>query len=334
LQPGLTVALVHRSSITQRLLSSVAVEGELDPDDPTTDDGKVLHDLAQDLCRGLELSWSVEHSFVTVISRPGRCVFGVTALAVLGAWRYANHIQPVFQGELVLVTPSGWRTSEQTKAGRLPCCGPEQLERVVERAGQVRSDPDGAPPGAPRARTVPTAVAPAHPGRSVLWTTSSAGPTGAACSHAAISDPPSHAISLAQAGGPSVPGDRPAAHLPAAAPPGDAPARFGARAVRAMGPSARGAGPVEHALPDGVRPRGAQRDSGSLARWDPADAEWLTTQLEGHEDRFVADRVAAHLVLFACYLAGAGRWTGSAEALVRCLHLLDPQDEDQLEEDG
>ncbi|WP_375479085.1 hypothetical protein [uncultured Jatrophihabitans sp.] len=49
-----------------------------------------------------------EHAVVTVIARSGLAVFGADERDWLLAWRYSNHLAPVFDGGLVLVTEHGW----------------------------------------------------------------------------------------------------------------------------------------------------------------------------------------------------------------------------------
>ena len=60
------------------------------------------------------------HAFVTVLVRPGRCVIGPNEAVWLNGWRYANHLQRAFSGELVLVTEHGWVAWPSDAAGRAP----------------------------------------------------------------------------------------------------------------------------------------------------------------------------------------------------------------------
>ncbi len=124
LEPGLVVALVRESSTEQRLVRAVRIGGETDIEDPDGHDSQVLHDVAHSLCDGIDPPFPVEYSFVTVVVRDGRCVFSDAEFAVLGAWRYANYFVRVFQGELVLVTPSGWCTFMGADAGAAPALAP------------------------------------------------------------------------------------------------------------------------------------------------------------------------------------------------------------------
>ena len=61
---------------------------------------------------------------MTVVVRPGRVVFGPAEHRVLSAWRYANHCLPVMQGDLLLVTPHGWRAFFDDSCGATPVMGP------------------------------------------------------------------------------------------------------------------------------------------------------------------------------------------------------------------
>jgi hypothetical protein len=48
------------------------------------------------------------HSVMTVLVRRGLCVFGPQDLPWFQAWRYSNHLRPVFGSEFILVTEHGW----------------------------------------------------------------------------------------------------------------------------------------------------------------------------------------------------------------------------------
>ena len=45
---------------------------------------------------------------VTIVVRPGFAVFGPNEGVWCRGWRYANHVQDVYTGELILVTEHGW----------------------------------------------------------------------------------------------------------------------------------------------------------------------------------------------------------------------------------
>lgn len=120
LHPGRYVCLVRESSTEQLLLRVARLEGDLDLEEHDSDDSHVLHDVAGRLCEGIDTPWPIEYSFATVVVREGRCVTGTEEIAMLMAWRYANFLPRVFQGELVLVTPSGWCTFMGHDGGATP----------------------------------------------------------------------------------------------------------------------------------------------------------------------------------------------------------------------
>lgn len=60
------------------------------------------------------------HAFVTIVARPGRVVFRDDDTAWLSGHLFANHLLPVFHGDLILVTEHGWRSCDKRVAGRLP----------------------------------------------------------------------------------------------------------------------------------------------------------------------------------------------------------------------
>lgn len=121
LTAGTSVALVERASTDQRIVAAARLHGDLDDEEPTSHDSRVLHDLARELFAGQdEYRRRPVHCFVTVVARPGRCVFRPGDVDLLTAWRYSNHVLPVFSGDLLLVTPSGWRSFFDHSAGARP----------------------------------------------------------------------------------------------------------------------------------------------------------------------------------------------------------------------
>lgn len=134
LAAGTIVALVHLPSTRQEVQSAVRIEWS---DDPPTHDleaeldrtarSEILHDVAHQL-------WGTrpdrrgrpEHAFVTVVVRPGRVVFGPAEYRMLNAWRYANYFLPVHRGDLLLVTPHGWRASCDDSGAAVPALEPTQ----------------------------------------------------------------------------------------------------------------------------------------------------------------------------------------------------------------
>ena len=115
------VALVHRPSTTQKLLEvrPVGLPALLDDDE---DIGAVLRDTVD----AFRLGWRRhrEHAVVTVIVRPGRCVLGPNELVWSMGWRYANHFEAAFDGDLILVTEHGWLDMVTHEAGHQPAMRP------------------------------------------------------------------------------------------------------------------------------------------------------------------------------------------------------------------
>lgn len=118
------LALVHRPSTTQKVLDvrPLEVPALLDDDEDITE---VLRDAAQSF--GLGWRRRYEHAIVTVVVRPGRCVLGPNELVWFRGWRYANHMEAVFDGDLVLVTEHGWLDFMTNEAGFVPAMQPAAL---------------------------------------------------------------------------------------------------------------------------------------------------------------------------------------------------------------
>ncbi|MGH8967342.1 MAG: hypothetical protein ACRDXB_18725, partial [Actinomycetes bacterium] len=53
-------------------------------------------------------AFPITHSLLTVLVRPGLCVFGPNESVWLAAWRYSNYMARAFGSELILVTEHGW----------------------------------------------------------------------------------------------------------------------------------------------------------------------------------------------------------------------------------
>lgn len=45
---------------------------------------------------------------VTIVVRSGFAEFGPNEVVWFKGWRYSNHVQSVYTGELILVTEHGW----------------------------------------------------------------------------------------------------------------------------------------------------------------------------------------------------------------------------------
>lgn len=115
------LALVHRPSTTQKLVEVRALELPA-----LLDDGE---DISEPLCgaaRAFGLEWrrDYEHALVNVVVRPGRCVFGPNELVWSLGWRYANHLEAAFDGDLILVTEHGWLDLMTEEAGFEPAMLP------------------------------------------------------------------------------------------------------------------------------------------------------------------------------------------------------------------
>jgi hypothetical protein len=102
------LALIHHPSTQQTLLrvDPLPVPALLDDDD----------DISEHLRAATEafgLPWihngkGPDHKAVTVVVRPGFAVFGPNEGVWCRGWRYANHLQDVYTGEIILVTEHGW----------------------------------------------------------------------------------------------------------------------------------------------------------------------------------------------------------------------------------
>jgi hypothetical protein len=114
------LALVHRPSSDQRLVrvDPLPVPALLDDDD---DISEHLRAAAE----GLGIGWSrmgrgPEHMAVTIVVRPGYAVLGPNEGVWCRGWRYSNHCQSLYTGELVLVTEHGWVDFMTDAAGLEP----------------------------------------------------------------------------------------------------------------------------------------------------------------------------------------------------------------------
>jgi hypothetical protein len=82
-------------------------------------------DISDELAR-LAQSWQLpdvrppQHLVATILVRPGRCVLGPNEGVWLRGWRYANHVAPVFDSDLFVVTDHGWTHFPSSWAGHTP----------------------------------------------------------------------------------------------------------------------------------------------------------------------------------------------------------------------
>jgi hypothetical protein len=63
---------------------------------------------------------SPRYSIMTVLVHRGLCVFGPKELPWFNAWKYSNHLRPVFDSEFILVTEHGWRDFMTDAGGHTP----------------------------------------------------------------------------------------------------------------------------------------------------------------------------------------------------------------------
>ena len=61
-----------------------------------------------------------DHSVLTVVVRPGLCVFGPNEGRWMSAWSYSNHFRNCFDGSVILVTEHGWADFMTDTAGHSP----------------------------------------------------------------------------------------------------------------------------------------------------------------------------------------------------------------------
>lgn len=111
------VALVHHPSTQQRLVRVVPLDSPalLDDDDDLTEE---LRGVAESF--GLAWHHPIEYLLMTIIVRPGRTVFGPNESVWFRDWRYSNHLQSMFTGDLILVTEHGWLDFMTNEAGHSP----------------------------------------------------------------------------------------------------------------------------------------------------------------------------------------------------------------------
>lgn len=127
-RPGVLVALVADPCGEQRLEGVVPVTWQpggsndvIDLERDHVELRELLRRAALRLWGRRSTSWRrPEPVFVTVVVRPGRVVHGPLEAAVHEAWRFTNHFLPVFDGELALVTPHGWRSGFDDSCGATP----------------------------------------------------------------------------------------------------------------------------------------------------------------------------------------------------------------------
>ena len=112
------VALVRRPSTDQQLVDVRMLDSPA-----LVDDGDDLSEEMRAAAESFGIPDTQEclHCILTILVRPGRCLIGPNEAVWLNAWRYANHFQRTFSGELVLVTQHGWVAWPHYEAARTPC---------------------------------------------------------------------------------------------------------------------------------------------------------------------------------------------------------------------
>lgn len=111
------VALVRAPSTDQELVEvrRLDLPALLDDDENIS---RRLRDVARSFA--LPAVHPPGHSLVTVIVRPGRCIAGPNEAVWLKGWRYARHVEPVWDSDLILVTEHGWTDLSTQWAGHQP----------------------------------------------------------------------------------------------------------------------------------------------------------------------------------------------------------------------
>lgn len=111
------VVLVRDPSTDQEIVEvrSLDLPALLDDDDDISNE---LRKLARSFV--LPDVGPPRHALVTILVRPGRCVFGPNEGVWLRGWRYSNHCAPVYSSELILVTEHGWAHIWSDFAGHEP----------------------------------------------------------------------------------------------------------------------------------------------------------------------------------------------------------------------
>jgi len=112
------LVLVARPSTEQRIVTIRRLETPAlidDYDEPHDEIYAVMQTLPIP-----ERPAPLEHSVITVVVRPGLCVFGPNEGCWMNAWRYSNHFRNAFDGRLILVTEHGWCDFMTDTAGVSP----------------------------------------------------------------------------------------------------------------------------------------------------------------------------------------------------------------------
>lgn len=111
------LVLVHRANTIQQIVRIQALDLPA-----LLDDDEQISDRLRDAVAALHVpdTEKHEHVIVTILVRPGRCVFGPNEKVWAMGWRYANHFARAFSGDLVVVTEHGWADLMSAEAGHEP----------------------------------------------------------------------------------------------------------------------------------------------------------------------------------------------------------------------
>ncbi len=117
----LVLTLVREPSVDQQIVQTVWFAETPPPQVDHWERSQFLRRIVEQLdVPARKLGEPPSHSVMTITVRRGLAVFGPSELSWLAAWRYSNHLAPVFVGDLLLITELGWADFMSGRAGRLP----------------------------------------------------------------------------------------------------------------------------------------------------------------------------------------------------------------------
>lgn len=109
---------MHRPATEQRIVTLRRLQTPALVDD-YEDARAELYDVMQTLPIA-DHPHPLDHSVMTIVVRPGPCVFGPNESCWFMAWRYSNHLTNAYVGDLILVTEHGWCDFMTYEAGHSP----------------------------------------------------------------------------------------------------------------------------------------------------------------------------------------------------------------------
>ena len=117
----LVLVLVREPSVDQQIVRTVRFTETPPPQVDHWERSKFLRQVVEQMqVPARKLGEPPSHSVMTITARRGRAVFGQSEFSWLAAWRYSNHLAPVFVGDLLLITERGWADFMSGCTGRLP----------------------------------------------------------------------------------------------------------------------------------------------------------------------------------------------------------------------